>query len=340
VPRTFSPTRLIGAGLLLLAVVVVALILIPSKMYILLPDPAHPVSAAVTVPPDKAKPDSDAGGIYFVDVFERKATLLERLFPGIRKGSTLVPASQIISCGSTAQQDREINQRMMTQSQQVAALVALRALGYKVKVAFTGVLVTQVACDGPAVGKLQATEIITAIDGKAVHTLPQLRAIMAGHAPGDVVRLTVRGSSGLRAVSVKTIADPQDRKRALIGILVPEQAFEAKLPFPVRINAGSVGGPSAGLAFSLDVMEKLGRDVDHGYRVAATGTIDPDGSVGPIGGVKQKTYGARDAHVDVFLVPAGENAREARRYAKGLRIIPVESFRQALRALATLPAKG
>ena len=98
-----------------------------------------------------------------------------------------------------------------------------------------------------------------------------------------------------------------------------------------------MGGPSAGLAFALDLMEKLGRDVDRGYRVAATGQLDPDGTVEPIGGVKQKTIGARRAHVDVFLVPAGENAREARRYAHGLRIIPVESFRQALRALATLP---
>jgi PDZ domain-containing protein len=67
--------------------------------------------------------------------------------------------------------------------------------------------------------------------------------------------------------------------------------------------------------------------------------IEPDGSVGEIGGVKQKTIGARDAHVDVFLVPAGDNYREARKYADGLRIIPVKSFQQALRALATLPPK-
>jgi Lon-like protease len=161
---------------------------------------------------------------------------------------------------------------------------------------------------------------------------------MQKHRPGDVVHLTVRNGKGQKIVAVKTVADPKDKKRALIGIAV-SQAQDTKLPFPVKIDAGGVGGPSAGLAFTLDLMEKLGRDVTHGYRVAATGTIAPDGTVGPIGGVEQKTIGARRAHVDVFLVPAGENAQEARKYAHGLRIIPVESFRQALHALATLPPK-
>jgi PDZ domain-containing protein len=98
-----------------------------------------------------------------------------------------------------------------------------------------------------------------------------------------------------------------------------------------------VGGPSAGLPFALQVMEELGKDVVRGHKVAATGEIFPDGSVGPIGGIKQKTIGARKAGVDVFLVPeAGGNARDARKYARGLRIIPVETFPQALHALATL----
>jgi PDZ domain-containing protein len=107
----------------------------------------------------------------------------------------------------------------------------------------------------------------------------------------------------------------------------------------VQIDAGNVGGPSAGLAFALQVMEDLGRNVVRGYRVAATGQMELNGAVAPIGGVKQKTYGVRKAKADVFLVPAGDNAREARRYAHGLRIIAVKSFQQALHALATLPPK-
>jgi Lon-like protease len=107
----------------------------------------------------------------------------------------------------------------------------------------------------------------------------------------------------------------------------------------VSIDAHGVGGPSAGLAFALDVLQELGRNVDRGHKIAATGEIFLDGRVGPIGGIKQKTIGAREAGVDVFLVPAGQNAVDARKYAHGLRIIPVKSFQQALHALATLPER-
>ena len=117
----------------------------------------------------------------------------------------------------------------------------------------------------------------------------------------------------------------------------PQPALELHVPFQIKFDLGQVGGPSAGLAFALQILEERGRDVDHGYKVAATGVIAPDGSVAPIGGVKQKVIGARQAHVDVFLVPAGDNAQEARKYAHGLRIIPVKTFQQALHALATLP---
>jgi Lon-like protease len=339
VTRIITPGRAILAGLLVLAVVVGALWLLPSNQYIFLPDRAHPVSALVTVPKDRVRSDSAGGGIYFVDVFVRKASLFERLFPWVRTGATLYPDTAVLPCGTDAAQQRQADQSEMTRSQQIAAAVALKALGYKVDAKSSGVLIDSVACDSPAVGKLQATDVLVGIDGKPIRTTGGLFAAMQKHKPGDVVRLAVRDASGQRLISAKTLADPSDPKRALIGISV-EQAFQAKLPFPVRIDANGVGGPSAGLAFALDLMEKLGRDVDHGNKVAATGELEPDGTVLPIGGVKQKTIGARRAGVDVFLVPAGDNAKEARKYADGLRIIPVESFRQALRALATLPRRS
>jgi PDZ domain-containing protein len=161
-----------------------------------------------------------------------------------------------------------------------------------------------------------------------------LRRIVGAVTPGTSVRLTVRSGSRQKLLTVKTIADPAQHGRAIIGVLVSQSAF-IKLPISVKINAGTVGGPSAGLAFALDVLEQLGHDVDHGEKVAATGELELDGTVASIGGVEQKTIGVRRAGVHIFLVPAGENAAEARRYAKGVRIVPVHSFRQALRALAT-----
>ncbi len=109
------------------------------------------------------------------------------------------------------------------------------------------------------------------------------------------------------------------------------------MPIHVSIDTSGIGGPSAGLAFALEVMQKLGRNVLHGHRVAATGEMQLNGAVAPIGGVKQKTYGVREAGANVFLVPAGSNAQVARRYAGHVRIIPVSTFDQALHALATLP---
>jgi PDZ domain-containing protein len=125
----------------------------------------------------------------------------------------------------------------------------------------------------------------------------------------------------------------------LIGVILSEAA-DIRLPFPVTIRSGSVVGPSAGLAFALGIMEKLGRNVDRGYRIAATGELELGGCVLPIGGEKQKAIEAARAGVDILLMPAGENAAEARRNAGSVRVIAVNSFPQALHALATLPPKG
>ena len=158
---------------------------------------------------------------------------------------------------------------------------------------------------------------------------------MATRKIGQTVAMTVRRGKQTLVERMRTVTSGGKPPRAIVGIVV-ENALDIHLPFPVSIDAGGVGGPSAGLAFALEVLQQLGRNVVHGHKIAATGEIFPDGSVGPIGGIKQKTIGAREAGVDAFLVPAGENAQDARKYAGGLRIIPVESFPQALHALATL----
>ena len=227
----------------------------------------------------------------------------------------------------------------MSRSQQVAAAVALRQAGLHVTARPTGVLVEGVFTNVPAAKVLRAGDVIVGVDGHEVLTRTALRAALAKHKPGDVVSLRVMRSGKALIVSTKTIADPQEPKRPLIGVYRATQAAAITLPLKVRIDLRGVGGPSAGLPFALDVLELLGTDVTHGYKVAATGELDLDGSVSQIGGVKQKTFGARRAGVEVLLVPAGENTVEARRYAGGLRVIPVESFQQALRKLATLPPK-
>jgi PDZ domain-containing protein len=172
-----------------------------------------------------------------------------------------------------------------------------------------------------------------AVDGPEVRSPDEFRAFIGRKRPGELVRLRVKRGNETRTIAVRTTKNPDRPDRPFIGVLIHEP--DVKLPVQVRINTGAVGGPSAGLAFALDVINELGQDVDRGHKVAASGELRLDGSVGAVGGIKQKTIGARRAGADVFLVP-GDNAREARRHAGDLRVIAVNSFRQALRSLATL----
>jgi PDZ domain-containing protein len=329
--KRITPGRLLALGVVLFAVAL-TLYVVPSNQYIFLPDKAHPVAPLVTV---RGGHDPAQGGIYFVDVIVRKATILEKLFGGLHKGADLYPASAVNPPGVGDSQRRRIDLQDMQHSQQVAAAVALRAAGKHVVLRTTGALIDEVAAGVPADGKLEPDDVIVAVDGKRVRNRGDLTSVMATRKIGQTVAMTVRRGKQTLVERMRTVTSGGKPQRAIVGIVV-ENALDIHLPFPVSIDAGGVGGPSAGLAFALEVLQQLGRNVVHGHKIAATGEIFPDGSVGPIGGIKQKTIGAREAGVDAFLVPAGENARDARKYADGLRIIPVESFPQALRALATL----
>jgi len=332
VRRALTPFRLAFAVLALLIVTFLLLWLVPSNTYIFLPDRAHPVDPLVDV---QGGHRPHGGGIYFVDIFVRKASLIERLWPGLHEGAQLVPRSALLAPGVTDEQREIEDQRAMTRSQQVAAAVALRAAGYRVKANPTGALIEQVASDAPAAGKLLPSDIIVAAAGNPVRTTSDLRRIVGRQRPGARIRLSVRRGSNLVQINVRTIADPHRSGRSIIGVFV-QQSASIRLPLKVKIDAGNVGGPSAGLAFALDVLEQLGKDVDRGNRIAATGQLELDGAVTAVGGIRQKTIGVRRSNIHVFLVPAGDNAAEARRYADDVRIVPVQSFRQALRQLATL----
>ncbi len=233
------------------------------------------------------------------------------------------------------QQHQRVELQAMSESQKIGAAVALRSLGYRVPVKVLGTLVAQVATDGPSAGKLEPGDRIVAIDGQPTKTADEIRGAIAKHRPGETVEVTVRRNGAEKKVNVKTVPDPKSSKRPLIGVFLQNET-KISLPVPVHIDLGQVGGPSAGLAFALDVVEELGHNIDHGHKVVASGEILQDGTVIPVGGLKQKTIGAKRAGADVFLVPAGENAQEAKRYAGSMRVIPVHSFRQALHALATL----
>jgi Lon-like protease len=334
------PARIAASLLVAAGVAFAVLWFFPSDRYLLIPDDAHPLAGIVTVTGKKPKPDGSPGGIYYLDVKERKASLLEDFFPSFRdEGASIVPSSAVKPPGVSDRQSQQINLQDMARSQDIAAAVAERAAGYRVVASPDGALVAYVDPTAPAAGKLVPNDVITAVDGRRVRTPFDLRRLISNRRPGRSVKLTVRGTDGLRTVTMRTIATPQDRRRAMIGIVSAQQA-QIDMPIPVTVDTGNVGGPSAGLALALEIFAKLGHDVDRGYKVAATGEIFLDGSVGRIGGVRQKIFGARQSDVDILLVPAGDNARAARSNAGHVRVIPVKTFAQALRTLATLPPKS
>ena len=328
--------RYLAVPLVLLALAAAALWAIPTDEFVYSPDRAKPLAEHVRVAGSRP---SGGGDVYYVDAFIRKASLLERLLPFTRPdGSTLVPADRYLPPGVSQQQRRRQALAEMLRSTQIAPAVALKALGRRVRAIATGILVTGIIGGTPAVGKLQGGDVIRAVDGRGVRTRTQLQAAMSKRRPGETVRLLVRRGQDTKLVSVSTIPHPQQPTRPFIGVQIDQDA-RIKLPIEVSIDLGRVGGPSAGLPFALEIARVLGRDVTNGCRVAATGELALDGSVLPVGALKQKTIGARRTGVDVFLVPAGDNAETARSNAGDLPIVPVESFQQALRVLATDPPK-
>jgi Lon-like protease len=322
--------RLVGVGVVLAAITAV-LFYVPSDHYLFLPHPAQPLDPLISVEGEEAEAGDD-GDVYMVDILVRKAVLIERLYPGIESGSSLVPEDRVNPLGVSESERRQESLNEMSRSQQVAVAVALRSLEMDVEVERSGAEVVAVVPGKPAEGRLEAGDVIVDARGRSVTTPRQLVEAMERVRPGDEVELTVVRDGKRRALRVGTTEDERDAERAVLGVQV-QQAAEFEFPVDVKIDSGGVGGPSAGLAFALEVVEELSDDVTRGRRVAVTGTVDLDGVVGAVGGVKQKTIGAREADADVFVVPDG-NAAEARRHADGLEIVAVSTFDEALSALS------
>jgi Lon-like protease len=309
---------------------------LPAEEFVFEPGSAKPLDDRVEV--EGARPVG-AGDVYYVDVFVRRTSRLEDLFPMLLPdGADVVPEEELLPPGTTeADRDRQTSADMQ-RSELVASAVALQALGYEVEATPTGAVVISVAHDVPAAGKVEPGDVIVAVYGVAVRTPDDLRAQIGKREPGDPVELTVlRGKETVR-IRTKTVPTPGEPTRPIIGIRVDQEA-DIELPIDIDIDLGQVGGPSAGLAFGLEIARMLGRNVTKGCEIAATGELALDGTVLPVGGLKQKTIGAEETGVDVFVVPAGENAAEARRHAEDLEIMAVESYQQALRMLATSDRK-
>jgi PDZ domain-containing protein len=221
------------------------------------------------------------------------------------------------------------------ESQLLAAAAAARARGLPVTVIGDGARVVDVIRGSPADEALEAGDVIVAIDGQPVTQAAAVAEIVRSRPAGTELRVTVERDGRRLMRTVRSRRLPRLSGGVGIGIAVESRALKVDLPFAVRFrDRTDVGGPSAGLAYALAVADLLSpEDYARGRKVAATGTIDADGEVGPVGGVKEKAVAVRRARANLFVVPAGE-VDEARH--QGLAVSGVERLEQALASLSAV----
>ncbi len=343
VRRPFVKGAAAGGALAVLAAITLALLAAatPSGDFLFLPSPAQPVGPVVTVAGEPADAAAGGPGFLFTAVTQRRASRLESWLPFLRDDhAEIVPGHALIPPGGTPEEQDKADRAAMTDSQRTAAAVAERALGRDVEITTRGIRVDDTAVPGGSPARaagLTSGDVITAVDGTPVKTLVELRNQLARSKPGDTVTIAYTRDGKQRTTEAKLRASPDEPGRVILGIGGSDD-LDIELSVPVTYSIGDVEGPSAGLAFALEVYSALtGGKLANGHRVAVTGALEIGGEVLPIGGAEQKAIGAAMAGADVFLVPT-ENLAEARKGApESLRVLPVKSFADALEQLRALP---
>lgn len=241
--------------------------------------------------------------------------------------ATVVPREQVFPEDITREQVREQNTQLMEHSQQDAAVVALRADGITVP---EGIVVAQVIVDAPADGVLHVEDQILEVAGEPMATARDVQDRLQEVEPGESVPVTLLRDGEETTIDVPTKKD-EETGRTIVGVYL---APTYELPYDVTIDAGNVGGPSAGLMFSLAVYDEITPGALTGGRsIAGTGTITSAGQVGGIGGITQKMYAADRGGADLFLAPAANCDEVVETTPEGLTVAAVGSFEQALEVL-------
>ncbi|MGI8968044.1 MAG: YlbL family protein [Chloroflexota bacterium] len=336
--RRWRPSYLL-VPLFILLIAAGVLEILPANVYILLPGEALPVAPMIAVPGHPAI--LKRGQLLLTDVSLYKANhKLEELWGRLNSSADVQPAANVAG-GLSDKQFLRLNLSMMDDSIHQAEAAALNQIpGDHPRFAATGPRIVFVQPGTPASKLIHSGDVILAVNGRRVHRAAGVAPLVRNLVPGKTVQLQLLRKGRPLLVSAKTVpanrVDPQANPRtALIGISLQDQIV---FPVKIKINPGNIGGPSAGLMFSLGVIQRLEKqDITHGCRIAGTGTIDFYGTVGAIGGAKQKIIAARSAGARYFLVPdVAENRDPAEANRGEITVVPVKTLPQALRYLKTI----
>ncbi|HJU81048.1 MAG TPA: PDZ domain-containing protein [Acidimicrobiia bacterium] len=275
--------------------------------------------------------------LLMLTVSSQEVNPIEAFLAGIDPTVDLVAREAVRRPDETDEEFVTRNQASMDLSKETAITLALRRLGYEVATTSEGVLIADVDETAPAIDVLRVDDVIVAVEGVAVSLPEDIGTAISDNEPGDLITLDLKRDDQDLTAQVELVAREDDPNAPLIGISVAALEPRFEFPFPIDIDAGLIGGPSAGMMYTLAVMELLGPEsLSSGHVIAGTGTIDVDGNVGGIGGVRQKVVAAEAAGAEVMLVPASNYDEALTAPINGIELIPVATLDEVLAALANL----
>ena len=245
----------------------------------------------------------------------------------------LLPRDLVYPPDKSREEIDEANTQDFRQSEDSAEYAALQYLKYPM-----AVTIESIEEDGPSKGKLQAGDAIDGVNNTPVANLEQFQELLKAYKPGDTIVVDYRRKNAPMGSAEITLGKHPDRDQGILGVNVLDAPWA---PFTVEFNLANIGGPSAGLMFSLAVVDKLTTgDLNGGKFVAGTGTISGDGKVGSIGGITHKILAAQEAGATAFLVPADNCAEAKTADVDGIELLKVDTLEHAVDGLRTLSAGG
>ena len=344
-------TRWIGGGVAVVTALIIASVFVPAQwLGRITPGQSIVDDGAVALRPGSARGTASRVTVSDIDVFtpegeilfttvaiDDQVTVWEWVEAEIDDDIELRTHESVFGTRSSSEQ-RTRNLQMMQVSKDSAVIAALEWLGVEA-VDETGIGFASVVEGGPVDGLFEVGEVIVAIDGSLITSFESLRSFLDQVEPGDPAIVTLESAESLerREVDIVFGEHPDGVPGGFIGIAdVVVRSSDVDLPFDLSIDSGTIGGPSAGLAFTLTIMDLLTEgELTGGHRVAVTGTISPGGSVGNVGGVGQKSAAANAEGVDLFIVPF-ESLEVATEHAGAMPVVGVSTLEEALEALASV----
>jgi PDZ domain-containing protein len=287
---------------------------------------------------------SDKGELFFLTVSIKEANIFEYAAGWLDDRVSVREREVIRPTGVSKEDLRRESLDAMEQSKQDATFVALTKLGYDVTFIGTGAIVIETVPDSAADGVLLPNDIIIQMDGKAVafrsDIIDELGDLTVGDDVTFVVERPIDDSTDeyeTEDVELRLGPHTDDPTRPMIGVLLVNNEPIIEFPVVVVIDSQNIGGPSAGLMFTLQIMDQLTEDeITKGHRIAGTGSIRRDGTVGPIGGVRQKVFGAIDAGAFAVLIPAANFGEALEAAGDDIQLVRIETIDDALAFLDSL----